>query len=90
MKENLAVFPFLGDCESSSVGTDGIVIMRDIGRIRRKWIRDIKINRNSIAVHLPVGRHGDLIPGANVITGFVKIEWPICWLADPVELPISI
>ncbi len=90
VKENLAVFPFPGEGELSSVGADRIVAMRDVGRIRREGIRDIEVNGDSIAVHLPVGGDGYLFPVANIVFALVKINGSVSGLTDPVELPVAI
>jgi hypothetical protein len=90
VKKNLVVFPLVADSELSSVGADRIVVMRYMRRIRREGIRDIEVNGDPIAVHLPVGGDGYFLPVANIVFALVKIDGPVSGLTDPVELPVTI
>jgi hypothetical protein len=90
VEEYLAVFPSPGEGELSSVGAYGIVVMRYMRWIRREGVRDIEVNRDSIAVHLPVGGDGYFLPVADIVFALVKIDGSVNGLTDPVELPVAI
>ena len=90
MEENPAVFPFVGNGELSSVGADRIVAVRDVGRIRRERVWNIEVDRDSIAVHLPVGGDGYFAPAADIVFGPVKIDGSVGGFTDPVELPAAV
>ena len=90
VQENPAAFPLVADNELSSVGADRIVFVGDMRRIWREGIWDIEVNRDSIAVHLPVGWDGNFTPVADIVFGPVKIDGPVTRFTDPVELPVAV
>ncbi len=64
--------------------------MRYMRRIGREGIWNIEVNRDSIAVHLPVGGDGYFLPTADIVFGPVEINRSVSGFTDPVELPVAI
>ena len=87
MEEHLTSCPAFGNGEISLVRSHRVVIMRNMGRIGRKWIFRIGVDRNSVTQKFPVGRDLDIIPVAGIIIISVEINRPVRRLLHPVEFP---
>ena len=53
-------------------------------------VLDVVVGRSSIAVELPVGRHGDRRPGGAVIVLGVEIHRRLCGTGSVGEQPVSV
>ena len=71
VQEHLALVPALGQREGAAIAADGVVVGH-IGRIEGNGIVDVGVVRLIIAVHLPVGGHGKLVPA---LVGIVVVDF---------------
>ncbi|MBA7645946.1 hypothetical protein ES703_53706 [subsurface metagenome] len=93
VEENLSAIPVVGNREVDAIRPDGVVVMRDVWRFRifrTERINPVGIDRDAVALQLPVARHGDFLPSGDIIVEFVKVPRPLSRLPDPVELPAAI
>ena len=61
--------------------------MGDVGRVLGEWVDDVRIDGDTVAMHLPVARHGEGVPLTHIIVGKIEVARPLVWCLDPVELP---
>ena len=101
MNKRAASIPIGRHFKSAHVGThridsivlSTIVIARtslDKGRSVSMRIFYIAVERFVIALHLPVGRYGDIIPCAYIVTFLPEVERALRWLGHKVEFPRTI
>ena len=98
-EEGVAAVPIFGDGEVATVGADLIAIFlgegevvplgnaHDAGRVFFEGIGDVGVVGGAVAVHLPVGGHGDVIPGGDIVVGFEEVDGAVVGVADVVEFP---
>ena len=87
VQEDLPAGPVSRHGERPPVGADRVVPVRDVGRVLLERIDDVCVVREVIALHLPVGWHGNLGPVADVIRRLKERGRTIGGLLDEVELP---
>ena len=100
MDIDLLVLPFGWNGERTTIDTRGITF--HIGSIRLLWrghhVRRINlervaaaaIDRRTIAVHLPVGRHGEGFPRTVVEVGLPEAVGLLIGRLRPIELPFTV
>jgi hypothetical protein len=64
MNDDVSVLPMRRDHEFLAIRTNRVISLGDIGWVRviRKFVWVIKIDRNTVAIKLPIGRYLYLIP----------------------------
>ena len=65
-------------------------LSRNVGRIYLERIAGRDIDRGAVAVHLPIGRHGQRLPCRIVEVGTVEVYNPFIGCLCPTELPVAI
>ena len=65
-------------------------LAHDIRRVLFERILDIRVNRRSVAVHLPVARNRYFIPLRGVEILLIELRRSFCRLRRPVEFPLSV
>ena len=87
---DLSSLPAGWDRKCPQIRAHRVVVVRNPRRIGRKWICDIEIMRNAIALDLPTPGHGDLVPVARVEIWAHEIRGSVGRFPNPVELPRSV
>jgi hypothetical protein len=91
MDEHLTFSPFGWDLEFDSIGAHRIVVVGDVWRIgHAEGIRDISVDGDPEAEHLPVRGDRNCFPIRVIIIRPVKIHSPIHRPLDPAEFPCAI
>jgi hypothetical protein len=100
MDKDLLVLPFGRNSKRTTIDTRGITF--HVGRIFLLWgghhVRRINlervaaaaIDRRTIAVHLPVGRHGEGFPRTIVEVGLPETVRLLIGRLRPIELPFAV
>jgi hypothetical protein len=90
MEKDLAACPIAGDGEFGAVGADGVPIMGDMGRVGRKGIALIEVDRDIIPLELPVAGDVHLFPGPDIVRRLGEFQGSIGRPGNPVKLPLSV
>ena len=97
-----AVFPGGGNFKSPPIGADRIaLVLRVVGevggrlahdarRIGGEGVFNIGVERDPVALELPVGWHRDVLPRRHVEVRFEKLQRAGIGCADVVEFPVAV
>ena len=100
MQDEILRKHLLRDIDERHVRTHGVAIF--VGRpiirwfggharpITHEWVIDINVYRRTVALRLPVARHGNLAPTADVVVLLIKVRRPLLWIPTPMEQPLSV
>jgi hypothetical protein len=93
MNKNIHSVPALGHSKEQTVGTNRIVIMRNMRRLRVlgcKFIVAVDVNWYPITLDFPVGRNLYFFPLAVIIAWQPEISRNLGRLWHPVKLPLTV
>ena len=99
-EEHAAPVPVRGQFEVAAVAAHRVAL-DERGEVFRRFrhhareiffddIAVVAVVRRAIAEHLPAGGHRDVLPAADVKSGFEEIQRPLVGMFDPVELPRAV
>ena len=84
------VLPISREFKTSTIGTDRIIVGRNVGSILWEGIFYICINCSSIAFNFPIGRNRYFCPIKCGVINFIKIFWTQGGRRRPIKFPASV
>ena len=100
MENEILTEHLLGHIDKSDIRAHGVAVVvgrpvarrfgSHAGTVAHEGVVDININRCTVALCLPVARHGDFVPSADVVVLLVKVRRPLVGVPAPVEGPLPI
>ena len=95
---DLTVLPVGRQVEIAAVGTHRVglrlvriaLLRKDEGRLILVRVGHVRVDRRTVAVHLPVRRNGNLVPRRDVVTFPVEIRGTLVGALHPMELPHAV
>ena len=89
MQNYTSAIPLCWDVEHMAIATRRIIVVRNKWWVQRIWIGNIRVDRHTIALYLPVTWYGHHSPLLIVILHSPETIWALSRSLSPMETPLT-